>query len=105
MPYISEKIPLPRNLDRRVKITDDDKEQIKWLYKQNTPIREIARQFEHKCSRRLIQFILFPERAHASNYSGHWKKYYNKEKNTKAIRNTRNYKQQLYLKKIICPKN
>jgi hypothetical protein len=98
MPYKSEKIKLPRELDRRVKITEEDKEDMKRLHSENIPIREIARRYEAKCSRRLIQFVLFPERSHASNYPGHWKKYYDKERNTKAIRENRAYKQTLYVK-------
>ena len=64
MPYFFEtkKIRLPRTLDRRVKLTDEDKNDIIRLHKKGTPIREIARLFKKKCSRRQIQFILFPQR-------------------------------------------
>ena len=49
--------------DGRRKLSDDDRENILRLHKENTPIREIARMFEGKCSRRLIQLVIFPERA------------------------------------------
>jgi hypothetical protein len=101
MPYTSEKIKLPRELDRRVKLTEKDKEDIKHRHKQGEAIRGIARAYEGVCSRRLIQFVLFPERSRTSNYSGHWKKYYVKEKNTKAIREWRNRKQKLYVSGVI----
>ena len=32
MPYKSEKIKLPKELDRRVKLTDEQREEIKDLY-------------------------------------------------------------------------
>lgn len=52
---------LPRALDRRVKLTDEDKENIRALRKDGLPIREIARMYEHKCTRRTIQYVLRPE--------------------------------------------
>jgi hypothetical protein len=64
MPYKCTKAKIPRKFDRRVKLTEDDKQNIISLYTVNGwGIREIARWYEGKCSRRLIQFILFPERA------------------------------------------
>lgn len=54
---------IPRELDRRFRISEEDKLEIARLYKQEKlAIREIARLFEGRCSRRSIQFILFPER-------------------------------------------
>lgn len=49
--------------DGRVKLTIEDKEDIQSLYHvKKLPIREIARIYEKVCSRRMIQFVLFPER-------------------------------------------
>lgn len=48
--------------DKRRHITDEDKAYIKQLHKQGEPVREIARIMEAICSRRAIQFILYPER-------------------------------------------
>lgn len=48
--------------DARRHITDEDRQQIKQLHKEGQPIREIARIFEGRASRRAIQFILYPER-------------------------------------------
>lgn len=100
MPHKFEtyKIPLPKDKDRRRKLSDEDKEIIKMLYEQGESIRAIARRFEKQCSRRNIQFVLFPERLKRVNFSGHWEKYYSKERNTKAIRDWRRYKQELYKK-------
>jgi IS30 family transposase len=48
--------------DARRHITKEDKAYIQKLHKEGQPIREIARIFEGRVSRRSIQFILFPER-------------------------------------------
>jgi len=65
MPYWFErkKIKLPAGEDRRVKVSEEEKERIKDLYKAGWSIRKIAREYAGKCSRRLIQFILYPDRA------------------------------------------
>lgn len=49
--------------DRRRALTEKDKGKIREMKKEGFAIREIARQYKAKCSRRLIQFILYPERA------------------------------------------
>ena len=49
--------------DRRIKITNKEKEVIRNLHRQGLAIREIARQYKDQCSRRLIQFIIYPNRA------------------------------------------
>lgn len=61
MPYKCEKILLPPELDRRRKLSDDDKEVIRHKYKTGFySQRALAR--EYKVSRRLVSFILFPEK-------------------------------------------
>lgn len=52
---------IPPEKDKRIKLTDTDRDTIKSLHDKNTPIREIARLYPF-VSRRLIQFILFPQR-------------------------------------------
>jgi len=89
------KIKLPREKDRRVKLSERDKKEIKELYfEQGLAIREIARRFKDKCCRRMIQFILFPERYERQielRKERSWL-YYDREKNTKAMREHRRYK-------------
>ncbi len=101
MPYKHIEKKIPRSLDRRVKLTDDDKARIAKLYKQGEPVREIARQFEKICSRRSIQLILFPERrarlAEAFKQRRKDGRYYNREKWRERQREHRKYKQGLYL--------
>lgn len=79
---------IPQDLDRRRKLTDEDRDRIRALYRARVPIRAIAREFAH-VSRRLIQFVLFPDRLDAVNLPGHWKKYYDKEKRRIAMRKHR----------------
>ena len=52
---------LPRTLDRRVKLTDDDKVRIRALHSDGVAIRQIAREYEGKCTRRTIQYVIRPE--------------------------------------------
>jgi len=96
-----DKIRLQKELDRRRKLTDKQKERIKMLYNEKgLPIRVIARKYAHLCSRRLIQFVLFPERDKKlkemrKKTKGHLK-YYDKEKSRKAIASLRKYKREIF---------
>jgi len=95
MPYSfqTNKILLPKETDRRIKLSDEDKENIIRLYKkEKEPIREIARIYENICSRRMIQFVIFPERLKQARANRDWKKYYTKEKNTATQKEHRQYK-------------
>jgi len=57
------KLRMTKANDGRRKLSDDERENIRRLHKENIPIREIARMYEKKCSRRLVQLVIFPERA------------------------------------------
>lgn len=100
MPYISEKIPLPPQYDRRRKLTEDDKFEIVRLRKEhNLSQRTLARMFG--VSRRLIIFIIDPEKHERAKAQFKERRkdgrYYDREKHTESVRNLRIYKQQLYL--------
>lgn len=103
MPYKSEHIKLPRNLDRRVKLSEEDIEHIRWLHKEGVAIRAIAREYEKKCSRRRIQQLVNPELAARmkQRFKEHWKDYFDRKKLTDAVRSLRRYKHDLYKKGII----
>ena len=59
MPYKSEKMKLSETQDRRRKLTEEQKEQIRKIYKQGTcGTRPLAKQFN--VSRSLIQTIVNP---------------------------------------------
>jgi len=96
MPYWFEvqKVKLPKDKDRRRKLNEEDKQEIKRLYfREGLAIREIARRFQNKCCRRMIQFILFPERYKRVmewKMLRHWD--YKRDRHTIAVRNHRRYK-------------
>ncbi|MCR4323039.1 MAG: helix-turn-helix domain-containing protein [Candidatus Azambacteria bacterium] len=99
MPYkfTTNKIKLPREADRRVKLTSDDKARIALLHDQGLSQRAIARAVG--CSRRMVVFILYPERlAHAKAlYKDRRKdgRYYDRKKNTEATRKHRRHKKEV----------
>jgi hypothetical protein len=103
MPYKSEKLKMPRQYDARVKLTDKDRREIIDLHKSGWPIRKIARHFIGQASRRLIMFIIYPERQ-AANLKRRREllainpqRYYNREKHNQAMKKHRHRKQKLYL--------
>lgn len=100
MPYKSERIKLTPNQDRRRKLTDEQKEEIKKLYATGlVGQRPLAKQFG--VSRSLIQVIVNPEIAEKKKQriKEHWRDYRpSKEEWAETIRKHRHYKQELYLK-------
>jgi hypothetical protein len=81
---------LPEEKDRRVKIPKDQHEVIKQMYDDGMAIRAIAR--EYNVDKRLIQFILFPERQLAAKANREWKKYYDKDDRKGIMKEHRKYK-------------
>ena len=98
MPYAHTKLRIPRELDRRVKITPEKRAEIVALYKvERLAQRAIARQTG--ISRRMISFILFPEREALCRAQYKERRsdgrYYHKEKWRVQMRNHRRYKQSI----------
>ena len=98
MPYWfqSKKLKVGKENDKRRKLTDEDRETIKELYKTGYSIREITRVIS-KVSRRAIQFILFPkrlERQYAYRKEKNW--YYEREKHRKAVKSYRKHLKLIY---------
>ena len=100
MPYLSSKIPIIHTqYDRRRKLTDDQKEYIKWLRKEEKlSYNKLAEMFI--VSKKCIQFICNPDilekhrkRAKELRADGRYK--YAKEKWVETMREHRRYKQQL----------
>lgn len=60
MTTIPDKYIIPKNLKLTTKYTNEDREMVKWMYKQGEKQRAIARLIP--MSRRMVSFILFPER-------------------------------------------
>lgn len=98
MPYKSEKIKLSETQDRRKRLTDKQREQIKELYGTgHYSLNDLAKQFN--VSKKTILLIVNKDSAeNAKLYrKEHWREWQRKgEEHNKAIMNTRKYKQKLY---------
>lgn len=102
MPYKSEKIKLAPEQDRRRKLTDEQKREIKRIYESGVcGTRPLAKQFG--VSRRTIQFIVdeakkqrCAEQFKQRRKDGRYKP--TKEEWAATVREHRQYKQKLYLK-------
>lgn len=95
MPYKTEKLMLGLFFDRRVKLLPCQKELIKQLYSTGVwPQRQLAKKF--KVSRRLISFVLFPERLQKNledrKIRGGSNIYYERESHNEAVNNYRRFK-------------
>lgn len=101
MPYLSEKIKIAgTKFDRRVKLTPEDKKQIRLLYDPSSwSMRKLAARYG--VSRRLIQFVIYPERDIKLKAERNWKDYYTKDKQRNYMKLHRRYKQKLHLDKKI----
>ena len=105
MPYLSEKIKIEKTeFDRRIKLTDDDKELIKWLREEEQiSYQKLADRF--KVSKRTIIFIIKPETLDACKKKraerGGSKIYYNKDEHRETQKEHRQYKQKLFVEQKI----
>lgn len=98
MPYKSEKIKLPENLDRRRKLNDAQKAEIKERAKRGESQRMLAK--EYGVSRRLIGMIVSPEQKAAveRRIKEHWRDYRpSKSEWASTVREHRRYKHKLFL--------
>ena len=94
MPTIADKLHVQGTMyDRRVKLTSQDREEIKEKGA-GYGIRKMAR--EYGVDKRLIQFILYPERLEASRKNRDWRRYHDRKKLTKQSRYLRHRKMKLY---------
>lgn len=100
MGCIVDKIKLSETQDRRRKLTDKQKEEIKDLYGTgNFSLNQLAKKFE--VSKKSILLIVNPEsKAKDDAYKkAHWRDFRGTtEERTKAIRKTREYKNELLAK-------
>jgi len=97
MPYRYErlKIKLPRDLDRRIKLSEEDKQAIVQLYK-TTGISTRSLAAQYGVSRRSIQFILDPDKLvrnlEMRDARGGSMIYYDKDKHNESMKEHRKYK-------------
>lgn len=108
MPYKAEKAGhIKPEDDRRVKLTDEQREEIRELYKSpDYSQRRLAGMFG--VSRRLITFILDPEKQERQKelFAERQKdgRYYDKDKHAASIREHRHHKNKLYQEGKLEPK-
>lgn len=99
MPYKSEKIPLNENQDRRRKLTSEQKEEIKNLYKTGFySLNSLAKRFG--VSKKLILLIVNPvsSEKNKQRIKERWRDYQaDKEERARVQREHRRYKQSLYV--------
>lgn len=99
MPYKSEKIRLPEHLDRRRKLTTEQKDEIKHKYSTGLySLNGLAK--EYSVSKKTVLLIVNPEskRKNDERIKEHWKDYQPTRKESNAIATEhRKYKQKLYL--------
>ena len=98
MPYKHKFYKIKKENDRRIKLTDMEREEIRILYGIISQ-RKLARIYG--VSRRLIQFIGDPEK-HEKNLVARRKRggskfYYDKDKHREYTKDHRHHKQKLYL--------
>lgn len=105
MPYKHINYKIKKEDDKRIKLTDSDKLEIKKVYGKISQ-RKLAKLYG--VSRRLIIFIGCPEKYKKNLQQraerGGSQFYYNKIKQTKAMRVHRQHKQDLYLQNKLEPK-
>ena len=98
MPYKSEKIKLPQEYDRRRKLTDEQKDEIKHKYSTGFySLNNLA--IEYKFSKKTILLIVNPEskRKNDERIKDHWKDYQpTTEERNKIMNEHRRYKQKLH---------
>ena len=98
MPYKSEKLKLQGLQDRRKKLTDKQREEIKGLYGTGFySLNDLAKKFN--VSKKSVLLIVNEESAErAKQYrKEHWKEWQRKGKeHNEAIKKTRHYKNELY---------
>ena len=105
MPYKSTAIKLSREQDRRVKLTDEQREEIRGKYKTGLySQRKLAA--EYGVSRRLITFVISPEKEERCRLQFKERRKdgrYDVTKKERASiqREHRRYKQALYIKGVL----
>jgi hypothetical protein len=99
MPLKIDKVPIQSHfLKRSAKLLPCQKEMVLYWHNRGISINKLAKMFH--VSKRLIQFVLFPERAKKNielrQDRGGSAIYYKKDKHTDAIREHRAYKKHLF---------
>ena len=99
----SLRVPRIKGIDKRIKLTEADRAAIIEAHNTGASINGLAR--EYGVSKRLVQFILYPERQKKNvqdrQARGGSTIYYERTEHHEAIKNHRTYKRELREKGII----
>jgi hypothetical protein len=93
MPYKTDKMNLKQLglPDRRLKLTPEQRAEIhEGGLSGSVSLRGLSRQYG--VSRRLVQFICWPERQEKANENHDWRNFHDKAKFNASVRKHRNYK-------------
>lgn len=104
MPSFIDKITVNKENDRRFKLTDLEREEIKELYLTTIPYyRKLARMFgvDHKTIKNIVKPEYYQEQLKLYKTNKHSQRYYNKNKHNKAIQSLRDYKRKLLIENKI----
>ena len=103
MPFISQRIKLPKELDRRLKLTDKQRKEVIQIYEKGVSLRGLAKIYrvDRKTIKNVVDFKAYRKQLQKYKDEQHWKKYYNTKKNTIKQKEYRDYKHDLYLKGLI----
>ncbi len=100
MPQKFEKLLIAPEDDKRIKLSKEDKEEIRYQYFEvgGTSLRKLAKEYE--VTKGAITYALYPERRE-HNYAlrvarGGSKQYYDKDLNNAYSKKHREYKKELY---------
>ncbi len=101
--FEGKKLLIPREYNKRCKVTEEDIRSIYHFYELGCSIHAIARIFAPKLTRRMIQFILFPERYERIRLirKSKGQKYYKREKHRDYMRKHRARKKNLWRKGLL----
>lgn len=97
MPSKLDKLKLNEKQDRRIKLTQEQKQEIERLYNDVGlySLNDLAKIYG--VSKKTILLIVNPEckRKNDLHIKNSWRKYYNTKEHTKAMQKTRQYKKEL----------
>lgn len=103
MPYKHTALKIPREKNRTIKLNEQYKKDIIERYEQWETMRELGE--DYGVSRYTISYIVKPERylKAKEKYKERRKdwRYYDKRKNTEAVRKHRKYKKELYKSNLL----
>ena len=103
MAAIVDRYRVGKEYDRRRKLTDEQKEEIRRLRELGLSLKEIAEAYG--VSRRLVQFICDPakeeENKKRRQERGGWRQYYDPNTHAKTMREHRLYKQKLLAEGVL----